>query len=118
MLGFLAPGTGGFLPTGGGGPFIEADDIGLGALTPPVFLRFAIDGNDVGPEPFWGVGLGGAAFGGLGAAIAGGLGAELVDDSGSDVYDDSRFAVCNQIHSHALKSTELTSCINTPSTLL
>jgi hypothetical protein len=82
------------LPIGGGGPFIEADDVGLGALIPPVFLRFAIDGNDEGPEPFWGVGLGGAAvFGGFGAAIIGGLGAELVDDSGSDVYDDSRLAI-------------------------
>lgn len=92
MLGFRDPGgTGGFFPIGGGGPFIDADDIGLGALIPPVFLKFAIDGNEVGPDPF---GIGGAAVGGRGAAMAGGLGAKLVDDSGSDVYDDSRFAVC------------------------
>jgi hypothetical protein len=72
---------------------MEADDIGLGALIPPVFLRFAIDGKDVGADPFCGVGLSGAAVGGRGAAMLGGFGAELVEDSGSDVYDDSRFAV-------------------------
>ena len=32
--GFLAPTRGGFFPIGGGGPFIDADDIGLGAFIP------------------------------------------------------------------------------------
>lgn len=71
---------------------MDAADIGLGALKPPVFLRFAIEGENVGPNPFCEFGIGGAAVGGFGAAIPGGLGAELADDSGSDVYDDSRFA--------------------------
>jgi hypothetical protein len=102
---------------GGGGPFIDADDIGLGALNPPVFLKFAIDGNDVGPDPFAWPGMGGAAVGGFGAAMPGGLGAELADDSGSDVYEESRFAVCNQ-GSSQLWEAELTSCINATSTLL
>lgn len=93
VLGFLTPGgTGGFFPIGGGGPFMEADDAGLGAFTPAVFLRFATEGKDVAPDPFCGVGLGGRAVGGFGATMVGGLGTELVDDSGSDVYDDSRFA--------------------------
>jgi hypothetical protein len=83
--GFRAPGTGGFFPIGGGGPFIEAEDIGLSALTPPVFLRFAIEGKDVEPDPFWRPGLGGAVVGGLGAVMLGGLGPEIVVDSGSDV---------------------------------
>jgi hypothetical protein len=74
---------------------MEVDDIGLGALIPPVFLRLAMDGKDAELDPFCGVGLGGAAAGGRGAAMLGGFGAELADDSGSDVYDDSRFAVCN-----------------------
>lgn len=36
---------------GGGGPFIDADDIGLSALA-PVFLKFAIEGTkpDVAAE--------------------------------------------------------------------
>lgn len=102
--GFLLPGgTGGFFPIGGGGPFMDAADIGLGALKPPVFLRFAIEGEKVGPNPFCEFGIGGAAVGGFGAAIPGGLGAELADDSGSDVYDDSRFAVRNQKKCHVLE---------------
>lgn len=32
------------MPIGGGGPFIEADDIGRSAFI-PVFLKFAIDGT-------------------------------------------------------------------------
>ena len=85
------------MPTGGGGPFIEAKDVGRSPLS-PVFLRFAIDGTKLdvvaelcAPGLFIGR-LGAAAEGGFGAAIAGGTGAELRDDSGSDVYDDSRFA--------------------------
>ena len=39
-------------PIGGGGPFTDADDIGLGALIPPVFLKFEMDGKGVGPDPF------------------------------------------------------------------
>jgi hypothetical protein len=85
------------LPIGGGGPFIEAVDIGRSTLT-PVFLKFAIEGTnaDVVAE-LWGPGLfpgrlGAAPVGGFGAAIGGGLGAELRDDSGSDVYNESRFA--------------------------
>lgn len=94
--GFLAAGTGGFFPIGGGGPFIEAEDDGLGTVGPPVFLRLAIEGTKDGAlAPFCVPGLGGAAVGGLGAAIAGGRGAELMEDSGSDVYDESRFAVEN-----------------------
>lgn len=38
-------GGGGFLPIGGGGPFIEAEDIGLCTLFPAVFLRLAIEGT-------------------------------------------------------------------------
>lgn len=71
---------------GGGGPFIEAEDIGLGAPPAPVFRKFATDGMNAGADGvFCAPGLGGAAAGGLGAAMAGGFGAELRDDSGSDV---------------------------------
>jgi len=78
-------GAGGFFPIGGGGPFIEAEDIGLWALFAPVFRRFAIEGTKAGGPGALCAGLGGAAVGGLGAAIAGGFGAELRDDSGSEV---------------------------------
>ena len=70
---------------GGGGPFIDAELMGLCKLIPPVFRRFAIEGKDVGPDPFCEPGIGGAAVGGLGAAMGGGLGAELMEVSGSDV---------------------------------
>lgn len=80
---------GGFLPMGGGGPFIDAEEFGLGAAFPPVLRKFAIEGVKakglVGP--FWLPGNGGAAAGGLGAAIEGGFGAEPRDDSGSDVEE-------------------------------
>lgn len=83
---------GGFFPIGGGGPFIEADEAGLGIPLPAVFLKFATDGikADVLAE-LWGSGLGGSGLdggidpGGFGAAIVGGLGADVPDDSGSDV---------------------------------
>lgn len=79
---------GGFFPIGGGGPLIDAEDIGLCAPIPPVFRKFAIEGVKASGlvGPFWLPGIGGAAFGGgLGAVMVGGLGAELRDDSGSDV---------------------------------
>ena len=77
--------AGGFFPIGGGGPFIEAEDIGLCPLSPGVFRRFAIEGLKAGGPGALCAGLGGGPVGGLGAAIAGGLGAELRDDSGSEV---------------------------------
>jgi hypothetical protein len=91
-------GGGGFLPIGGGGPFIEAADIGLSPVFPAVFRRFATEGikADV-VAAVCGSGLvagsfGAAPGGGLGAASLGGFGAELRDDSGSEAYEDSRFA--------------------------
>jgi hypothetical protein len=84
-------GGGGFLPIGGGGPFIEAEDAGLGLIFPAVLRRFATEGinADVVAE-LWASGLpggslGAAPVGGLGAAITGGFGAEPREDSGSDV---------------------------------
>lgn len=86
--------TGGFFPIGGGGPFIDAEECGLGPIFPAELRRFAIEGVNARGRvgPFWLVGSGGAALGGLGAASEGGFGAELCDDSGSDVEEDSRFA--------------------------
>lgn len=74
---------------------MDADDIGRGELALPLFLRFAIDGKDVGPVG--GICLGAAVVGGLGAAILGGFGAEPDDDSGSDVYDESLFALKGEL---------------------
>ncbi|KUI60405.1 hypothetical protein VP1G_11173 [Cytospora mali] len=86
-------GGGGFFPTGGGGPFTEADECGRGTSLCPVFLRLAIDGWFAKPGIVGRPGIAGAApGGGLGAEAVGGFGAEDRDDSGSDKYDASRFA--------------------------
>lgn len=83
---------GGFFPIGGGGPFVEADDIGRGALLVAVFLRFAMEGTDGGAA---GGGVGTARPGTAGAAPGGGLGAPggfgapPLEDSGSERYDES-----------------------------
>lgn len=90
MEGLRDPGGGGgFFPIGGGGPFMEADDMGRGAPG-PVFLRLASDGMkadvlaEVGTSGRPPGILGAAAVGGLGAAIPGGFGVGR-DDSGSEV---------------------------------
>jgi hypothetical protein len=75
-------GGGGFLPIGGGGPFIEADEKGRGFPLFAVFLRFAIDGWKVGVLAALAAlgrpGIAGAAPGGrFGADIAGGFGTDL-----------------------------------------
>ncbi len=109
------------MPIGGGGPFVEAEDIGRSAPR-PVFLKFAIEGTkaDVDAE-LCGPGLfpgrfGAAPEGGLGAAMAGGLGAEVREDSGSDAYDESRFAGYVSLISLNY-AMELASCVNTSPTL-
>lgn len=71
-------GAGGFFPIGGGGPFIDAEDIGLCPPPKPVFRKLATEGTNaevVAELCGAGRGGGGAAVGGLGAAIPGGLGA-------------------------------------------
>lgn len=91
--GFREPGGGGgFFPIGGGGPFVDAEDMGLGASALAVFLRLANDGwkEDAPGRP----GIdGAAAVGGRGADTVGGLGTLLEDTSGSDRYEESRFAI-------------------------
>jgi hypothetical protein len=100
--GFLDEGSGGgFLPTGGGGPFndtMDADEKGRGASLRAVLRRFAMEGWKEGPP---GAGTGGrlgiagaAPGGGFGAENDGGLGAEPAGISGSDRYEeDSGFAI-------------------------
>lgn len=81
---------------GGGGPFIDAEDIGLCPGLRAAFLKFAIEGWKLGVDAALLIpGLGGAEVGGgRGAAIVGGFGADVRDDdSGSEVYDESRLAV-------------------------
>lgn len=75
---------GGFLPIGGGGPFMDADELGRGTVL-GVFRRLAIDGT-VGTERPGTVGA--APGGGLGAD--GGLGAvDLLEaDSESEMYEE------------------------------
>jgi len=83
---------------GGGGPFIEAEESGLGASDAPVFLKFAIDGwkeGVLGADGRPGM-TGAVPTGGLGADIDGGFGADLNEDSGSDRYEASRFAGSSQ----------------------
>jgi hypothetical protein len=84
-------GGGGFLPIGGGGPFIEVEEAGLGPVLSPVLRRFAIEGikaelvSELWTSWRLGGSLGEAPVGGFGAAITGGFGAEPREDSGSDV---------------------------------
>lgn len=88
---------GGFFPIGGGGPFIDADEPGLGTSL-GVLRRLAMAGGSA-VAPGGGTGglpgtAGAAPEGGLGAEKAGTFGAE--DDrtlfSGSDRYDESAAA--------------------------
>lgn len=92
MDGFRDPGGGGgFLPIGGGGPFMEAVDMGRGPSLRPVLRRLAGDGRmeEEGAAGAWGTGRpgmeGAAPTGGRGGAN-GGFGA---DAAGSSVLYDA-----------------------------
>jgi hypothetical protein len=107
--GFREPGGGGggFLPIGGGGPFRDTEENGLGASEFAAFLT-AIEGCKEGALAVPGRdGLPGMA----GAAPKGGLGADRGAVSESERYEASRFAAEGQRRNN---NEEISSCFLPP----